>query len=76
MEGKVYALSDGHLMYRESHWLYDDDGHPQAPDFELDDARRGYREGVRSSGDQRSVFVRASRSATERSASFIPMCIQ
>ncbi len=24
MEGKAYAVADGHLMYRESHWLYDD----------------------------------------------------
>ena len=95
LEGKAYALSDGHLMYLESHWLYDDhgnpsrlvlyrcpdgkpfarkrlhdDGYPQAPDFELHDARRGYREGVRSSNGQRIVFVRTSRSATERSASF------
>ena len=95
LEGKAFALSDGHLMYLESHWLYDDggnpsrlvlyrcpdgkpfarklvhdDGHPQAPDFELDDGRRGYREGVRSSGGQRVVFVRDSRQATERSATF------
>jgi hypothetical protein len=28
VEGKAFAGSDGHLMYRESHWLYDDDGNP------------------------------------------------
>ena len=95
LEGKAYALSDGHLMYRESHWLYDDhgnpsrlvlyrcpdgkpfarkrlhdDGHPQAPDFELHDGRSGYREGVRTVNGQRIVFVRASRGAPERSAAF------
>jgi opacity protein-like surface antigen len=28
VEGKAFANSDGHLMYRESHWLYDDGGNP------------------------------------------------
>ena len=28
LEGKAYALSDGHLLYRESHWLYDAGGNP------------------------------------------------
>lgn len=93
VEGSAYALSDGHLMYRESHWLFDDGGNPsrlvlyqcpdgkpfarkllhddgsaQAPDFELDDGRTGYREGVRRQGSQRIVFVRDSTHAAERTA--------
>lgn len=28
VEGKAFAGSDGHLMYREWHWLYDDGGNP------------------------------------------------
>ncbi|MDA3913540.1 hypothetical protein [Oleiagrimonas sp.] len=32
-------------------------GTPQAPDFELNDARNGYREGVRTVDGQRQVFV-------------------
>jgi hypothetical protein len=92
VEGKAYA-TDGHLMYTESHWLFDnggnpsrlvlyrcpdgkpfarktlhDDGSAQAPDFVLDDARGGYREGVRSSGGTRTVFVRDSANAKERTA--------
>jgi hypothetical protein len=43
-------------------------GSAQAPDFELDDARVGYREGVRSSGGKRTVFVRDNARAAERSA--------
>ncbi|MBB6241474.1 hypothetical protein [Rhodanobacter sp. MP1X3] len=92
VEGKASA-SDGHLMYTESHWIYDDGGNPsrlvlyrcpdgepfarktlhdddspQAPDFELDDARTGYREGVRSSGGKRVIFVRNDKNAAERTA--------
>ena len=91
-EGRASA-SDGHLMYTESHWIYDDGGNPsrlvlyrcpdgkpfarkivhddgsaQAPDFELDDGRTGYREGVRRAGGKREVFVRDSKSASERTA--------
>jgi hypothetical protein len=92
VEGKASA-ADGHLMYTESHWIYDDGGNPsrlvlyrcpdskpfarktlhddgsaQAPDFELDDGRTGYREGVRRAGGKREVFVRDSKSASERTA--------
>jgi hypothetical protein len=28
VKGKAFAGSDGHLMYRESHWVYDDGGNP------------------------------------------------
>ena len=93
VEGKAYATSDGHLLYLESHWLYDDAGNPsrlvlyrcpdgkpfarklihddgsaQAPDFELDDARTGYREGVRRMDGKRIVFVRDNAHASERTA--------
>jgi len=93
VEGKAFAGSDEHLMYLESHWLYDDGGNPsrlvlyrcpdgkpfarklmhddgsaQAPDFQLDDARHGYREGVRSAGGKRTVFVRDNTAASERTA--------
>lgn len=62
----LYRCPDGKPFARK---LVRDDGHPaQAPDFQLDDARRGYREGVRSSGNQRTVFVRDSAQASERSA--------
>lgn len=92
VEGKASA-ADGHFMYTESHWLYDDGGNPsrlvlyrcpdgkpfarkivhddgsaQAPNFELDDGRTGYREGVRSAGGKREVFVRNDKSAKERTA--------
>jgi len=92
VEGKASA-SDGHLMYTESHWIYDDDGNPsrlvlyrcpdgkpfarktlhddgsaQAPDFELDDGRTGYQEGVRSAGGKREVFIRDDKNAKERTA--------
>lgn len=40
----------------------------QAPDFDLLDARTGYTEGVRGSGDRREVYVRTSAGAPERTA--------
>ena len=44
-------------------------GHEQAPSFVLEDARSGYREGVREDGPgQREVFVRAGADERERSA--------
>jgi hypothetical protein len=92
LEAKASA-SDGHLMYTESHWIYDDGGNPsrlvlyrcpdgkpfarknlhddgsaQAPNFELDDGRTGYKEGVRKAGGKREVFVRDSKNAKERTA--------
>lgn len=92
-EGDAYAVGDGRLLYRESHWLYEDagvdtrivlyhcpDGAPfarkrirvssnaQAPVFVLVDARNGYTEGIRGSGDARKVFVRANKAAFEHAA--------
>jgi hypothetical protein len=44
-------------------------GHEQAPSFLLEDARSGYREGVREDGPgQREVFVRAGADEPERRA--------
>lgn len=93
LEGEAFATSDGRLMYRETHWLFEHQGqarrlvlyrcpngaafarkrlyvtgNPQAPDFQLDDGRTGYREGVRHQGEAREVFVRQNRDAQEKSA--------
>ena len=44
-------------------------GDPAAPDFSLDDAQTGYREGVRRNADgTRSVYVRMNRAGDEKSA--------
>ena len=60
----LYRCPDGRAFARK---LLHDDGHAQAPDFELVDGRTGYREGVRRVGDQRVVFVRTNTTAAERS---------
>ena len=39
---------------------------PSAPDFVTDDARDGYREGVRSVGSRHTVFYRANKTSQER----------
>jgi hypothetical protein len=92
-EGFAYAISDGKLLYRESHWQYTEDnverhlivyrcanGDPFArkhvdaaagavtPDFDMLDARSGYREGVRTRQGHREVFEQADARAPERSA--------
>src|SRR5438270_9346977 len=56
----LYACPDGRPFARK--WSRDD-GNPQAPDFEMTDARVGYREGVRREGQRREVYVQ--RSATQ-----------
>jgi hypothetical protein len=61
----LYRCPDGKPFARKT---LHDDGSAQAPDFVLDDARGGYREGVRSSAGTRTVFVRDSANAKERSA--------
>lgn len=83
-EGQAYAARSGDAVYRESHWLYRQDGQRHrlvlyrcsdgtpfgrkqisegnsalAPDFDFVDARDGYREGVRSSGEGRQVYWQA-----------------
>lgn len=92
-EGEAYSANGERLLYRESHWLFDEEGgstrvvlyrcangqpfarkhvhasaSAQAPDFELTDARSGYREGVRSAASGRSVFVRSGGDVAQRSA--------
>ena len=63
----LYRCPDGRPFARRE----DDarDGDPAAPDFALDDAQTGYREGVRRNADgTRSVYVRADRASHEKSA--------
>jgi hypothetical protein len=92
-EGYAYAIGDGKLLYRESHWQYTGDnverhlvvyrcanGDPFArkhvdaaagavtPDFDMLDARSGYREGVRTRQGYREVFEQADARAPERRA--------
>lgn len=61
----LYRCPDGAPFARK---IAHDHGHPQAPDFALDDGRTGYQEGVRSAGGKRTVYVRARKGAKERSA--------
>jgi len=63
----LYRCPDGQPFARRQ-----DDargGDPAAPDFSLDDAQTGYREGVRRNADgTRSVYVRMHRDGREKSA--------
>lgn len=62
----LYRCPDGQPFARK--WVRDH-GQSTSPDFELDDARRGYREGVRRTRDgRREVFVQADADHRERSA--------
>lgn len=61
----LYRCPDGRAFARKTVRV---DGTPQAPDFQLDDARVGYREGVRGDGRQRQVFVSERHGADQRSA--------
>jgi len=56
----LYQCPDGRAFARKRSR---DDGNAQAPDFDLVDARVGYREGVRRNGGLREVYVQ--RSATQ-----------
>jgi hypothetical protein len=63
----LYRCPDGQPFARR-----EDDargGDPAAPDFSLDDAQTGYREGVRRNADgTRSVYVRMDRASPEKSS--------
>lgn len=60
----LYQCPDGRAFARKrSH----DDGNAQAPDFDLTDARVGYREGVRRIGGQREVYVQRTAAQPEQS---------
>lgn len=62
----LYRCPDGAPFARK--WVRDH-GQPQAPDFDLYDARQGYREGVRRRADgHREVYVQRDANATERTA--------
>lgn len=61
----LYRCPDGAAFARK---LSRVEHEPQAPDFQLDDGRTGYREGVRQRGGEREVFVRKRSGATEKSA--------
>lgn len=61
----LYRCPDGKPFARKT---LHDDGNAQAPNFTMNDARTGYQEGVRGSGDKRVVFVRDSAKASERTA--------
>lgn len=59
----LYQCPDGRAFARKSSR---DDGNAQAPDFDLVDARVGYREGVRRNGDQREVYVQRTAAQAEQ----------
>jgi len=59
----LYTCPDGSAFARKTVAYVD----PFAPDFLLDDAMSGMREGIRSSGQDRTVFYRGNRLQAERS---------
>lgn len=60
----LYRCPDGRPFARKN---VSEDGNAEAPDFNLEDARLGYSEGVRGHGDAREVFVRLSADKPEQS---------
>jgi len=58
----IYQCPDGSVFARKHVRA---GGDAQTPDFQLDDARLGYREGVRQGGKGREVFVRRSADQAE-----------
>lgn len=59
----LYQCPDGRPFARKQSR---DDGNAQAPDFDLIDARTGYREGVRRNGNRREVYVQRSAAQPEQ----------
>jgi len=59
----LYQCPDGRAFARKRSR---DDGNAQAPDFDLVDARVGYREGVRRNGNQREVYVQRTSAQPEQ----------
>jgi hypothetical protein len=59
----LYRCPDGRPFARK---LSRDDGDAQAPDFDLTDARLGYREGVRRVDGRREVYVQRSSAQPEQ----------
>lgn len=63
----LYLCPDGKAFARKR---VDENGRPEAPLFELEDARTSYREGVRLAADGKAqVFVQSGASALERQSS-------
>ena len=63
----LYTCPDGKAFARKHVW---NQPNARAPDFEFDDARDGFNEGVRTQNGARRVFARARADAVERSAVF------
>jgi hypothetical protein len=61
----VYTCPDGKPFARKT---IHDGGNAQAPDFDMLDARTGYREGVRGAGDARTIYVQRAPDQAEKSA--------
>ena len=61
----VYACPDGKPFARKT---IRDEGNAQAPDFDMLDARWGYREGVRGRDGARTVYVQRAPDQAEKSA--------
>jgi len=59
----VYACPDGKPFARKT---IRDEGDAQAPDFDMQDARWGYREGVRGAGASREIFVQRAPDQPEK----------
>ena len=64
----LYRCPDGRPFARK---LSRDDGDPQAPDFDLVDARLNYQEGVRRLADRREVYVKRSAELPEQADSLV-----
>lgn len=69
----LYTCRDGAVFARKTVEYVD----PTAPDFLLDDARSGLREGVRGKGSGREVFIREKAGAPERAGPLpsLPMLV-
>jgi len=61
----VYACPDGKPFARKT---IHEGSDAQAPDFDMRDARTGYREGVRGKGASREIFVQRAPDQAEKSA--------
>ncbi len=64
----LYRCPDGRPFARK---IIREDGNAQAPDFDMFDARSGYREGVRSQNGKRIVYVKRGAARAEQSAPLV-----
>jgi len=65
----VYTCRDGSAFARKTA-SYED---PLVPDFELEDASNGMRQGIRTDDGARRVFFRADRGAAEKTSIVLPV---